>query len=195
MLFWRWAETSDWDHKTITSNLLYMEKRVSETWPAEIELWTLQLCCFWSDHLGRTDTCSFLVFFLGIGSLPLSDSDLLLTDRRCSFLSWEPENTEKYWAASLTDFTRQIFIKTKHPQVCVLPTLWTTVVWSGRGGLLHSSILAPAACGGASPLLSFPFPFPFPIPIPIPIPLLLPFIPIFLFLLRTRLRFSSAVLC
>lgn len=38
-------------------------------------------------------TCSFLVFFLGTGSLPRSDSDLLLTDRRCSFLSWEPENT------------------------------------------------------------------------------------------------------
>lgn len=42
-----------------------------------------------------TDTCSFLVFFLGTGSLPLSDSDLLLTDLRCSFLSWEPESTEE----------------------------------------------------------------------------------------------------
>lgn len=43
-----------------------------------------------------TDTCSFLVFFLGTGSLPLSDSDLLLTDLRCSFLSWEPEGTEEW---------------------------------------------------------------------------------------------------
>lgn len=43
-----------------------------------------------------TDTCSFLVFFLGTGSLPLSDSDLLLTDLRCSFLSWEPESTKEW---------------------------------------------------------------------------------------------------
>ena len=149
------------------------KKHVLETWPAETELWTLQLCCFWSDHLGRTDTCSFLVFFLGIGSPPLSDSDLLLTDRRCSFLSWEPENTEKYWAASLTDFTRQIFTKTKHPAGLCFTNL---VDYCGEIRERRSAaFLLPRSSGLrgslSSPLLPPLPPLPHPPPPPPPPPL------------------------
>lgn len=60
-------------------------------------LHVLQLLIFLfltAGYLKQTHTWSFLVFFFGTGSIPLSDSDLLLTDRRWGFLSWEPENTK-----------------------------------------------------------------------------------------------------